>query len=203
MKLKNIRNNWLTESIKELAFYARGMKEIARWSHLLELYKLEAECLVKMPKLTELSVYPKHIGRQSAATCLWVFCQESYTTVINHPVMRNVDGCEHIAEFIKIVVNWWNRLNVTRKGKDVRFNNTFNPHNKRFREFGNLHQISGTTYFMTVQQFKEKPNISKTSPLLPSNVNDDSFNIGSDHLCFNCNFLLVENSAEIFDSFPD
>ena len=35
--LKNIRNNWLTKKMRELAFYERGMKKIARWSHLLEL----------------------------------------------------------------------------------------------------------------------------------------------------------------------
>ena len=59
--LKNIGNNWLTEKIGELAFYERGMKKVARWSHLVELYKLEAEGLVKMSKLTEISVYPKPI----------------------------------------------------------------------------------------------------------------------------------------------
>ena len=48
--LKNIGNNWLTEKIGELAFYERGMKKVARWSHLVELYKLEAEDLVKMSK---------------------------------------------------------------------------------------------------------------------------------------------------------
>ena len=48
--LKNMRNNWLTEKIGELAFYERGMKKVARWSHLVELYKLEAEDSVKMSK---------------------------------------------------------------------------------------------------------------------------------------------------------
>ena len=35
--LKNIRNNWLKEKMRELAFHERGMKRIARWSHLVEL----------------------------------------------------------------------------------------------------------------------------------------------------------------------
>ena len=34
--LKHIRNNWLTEKMGELAFYERGMKKMARWSHLVE-----------------------------------------------------------------------------------------------------------------------------------------------------------------------
>ena len=59
--LKHIRNNWLAEKMGELSFYERGMQKIARWSRLVELYKLEAEGLVKMSKLTEISVYPKPI----------------------------------------------------------------------------------------------------------------------------------------------
>ena len=38
--------------MRELVSYERGMTKIARWSHLLELHKLEAEGLVKMSKLT-------------------------------------------------------------------------------------------------------------------------------------------------------
>ena len=37
--------------------------------------------------------------------------------------MRNVDGREYTAAFIKIVVNWWKILNVKSIGVDVRFNN--------------------------------------------------------------------------------
>ena len=75
--LKNIRNNWLTEKMRELAFYDTGMKRITRWSHLVELYKLEADGLVKMSKLTEVSVYPKPIERKSVAIWLTVFCEET------------------------------------------------------------------------------------------------------------------------------
>ena len=37
--------------------------------------------------------------------------------------MRNVDGREHTAVFIKILVNWWKISNVKSIGVDVRFNN--------------------------------------------------------------------------------
>ena len=37
--------------------------------------------------------------------------------------MRNVDGREHMAAFVKIVVNWWKILNVKSIGVDIRFNN--------------------------------------------------------------------------------
>ena len=68
----------------------------------MELFKLGAEGLVKMLKLMEVSVYPKPIERQSVATCLRVFCKETYTAIINHPGMRNDDGRENTAAFIKM-----------------------------------------------------------------------------------------------------
>ena len=37
--------------------------------------------------------------------------------------MRKVDGREHTAAFVKIIVNWWKILNVKSIGVDVRFNN--------------------------------------------------------------------------------
>ena len=63
-----------------------------------------------MSKLTEVSVYPKPIERQSVAACLRVFCEVTCTAIINHPGMRNVDGRENTAAFIKIVVNRWKIL---------------------------------------------------------------------------------------------
>ena len=73
-----------------------------------------------MAKLMGESVYPKPMERQSVPTCLRVFCEEIYTAMINRPGMRNVDGREHTAAFIKVVVNWWKILNVN---SFVRFNN--------------------------------------------------------------------------------
>ena len=102
------------------------MKKVARWSHLVELYKLEAEGLVKMSKLTEISVYPKPIQRRTVATCLRVFCEETYTAIINRPGTRNV-GREYTAAFIKIVVNMWKILNVKSIGVDVRCNKKLQP----------------------------------------------------------------------------
>ena len=71
------------------------------------------------------------------------------------------------------------------------------------KEFGKLRQGSGGTCFITVQQIIEKVKISKSSLLLSANVNIDSFNIKSGPSCFNCSFLLDENSAEIFDGLSE
>ena len=71
------------------------------------------------------------------------------------------------------------------------------------KEFGKQRQGSGGTNFIIVQQIIEKVNLSKASLLLSANVNVDSVNIESRHSCFNCSFLLDENSAEIFDGLPE
>ena len=58
----------------------------------MELYKLEAEGVVKVSKLMEVSVYPKPIERQSVATCLRVCCEENYTAINNHRGMKTLMG---------------------------------------------------------------------------------------------------------------
>ena len=37
--------------------------------------------------------------RQSIATCLRIFCEETYTVIINHLGMKHVDGCEETADY--------------------------------------------------------------------------------------------------------
>ena len=71
--LKNVRSNWLAEKMGELVFYENRDEKKKK-----KKKKPEAESLVKMLKLTEVSVYPELIDRQSVATyCLRVFCEES------------------------------------------------------------------------------------------------------------------------------
>ena len=65
--------------------------------------------------------YKKPIVRQSVATCLRELCEETYTAIINHPGMRNVDRREHTAAFIKIVVNWWKILSVRSLGLTMNY----------------------------------------------------------------------------------
>ena len=56
------------------------------------------------------------------------------------------------------------------------------------KEFENLRQGSAGKCFITVQNIKEKVNISNLSPLLSNNVNTDSFSIECGH--FDCSFFI-------------
>ena len=67
------------------------------------------------------------------------------------------------------------------------------------KSFGKLHQGSGGTYFITVQQVIEKTNIQKASLLLSLNGTEE-LNVIDGHECSSSGFMLDEESAEIFDN---
>ena len=62
---KGIRNNnWITEKMQELEFYIDGERKIAKWTDIKALFKFELNQIVKMSKLSEISVNPKPVERQ-------------------------------------------------------------------------------------------------------------------------------------------
>ena len=63
--------------------------------------------------LDDVSIYPLRIERQKVSTCLKVFCDETYNTLLIHPGM---------ADFIKKIVTWWKIVNVKGLGADIRYN---------------------------------------------------------------------------------
>lgn len=151
--LKNVRNNWLTETNGELAYLDDfNIKRIAKWQHLKELYLLECDNLLKMSSLNEIAVTPKPIERQRVSTCLKVFCDNTYNALLNHPGMKKFSGVEDTAIFIGKVLKWWKILNVKSVGKDIRHRDPLeqvisDPFDERLNfilEFGKMClQISG------------------------------------------------------------
>ena len=124
--IKNIRNNWLTEKTHELVYYDDGVAKTAKWSHLLKLYKAEAQDpIVRLSKLTEKSVTPKHTEKQSVPLCLQVFCDETATALRTHTATKDEDGIEDTATFIEKVVKFWKICNVKSKYQDVLRNDPF------------------------------------------------------------------------------
>ena len=61
--LKNIRNLWLTEKKTELIFDDDGVRRVAKWTHLKQLYCFEFERLVKRSDLNEISIASKPNGK--------------------------------------------------------------------------------------------------------------------------------------------
>ena len=66
--LKNIRNLWLTEKTGELAYEEEGIKFVAKWQNLRDLFKSESRNSVKMSNLTEIGIYTRQIVTESRYT---------------------------------------------------------------------------------------------------------------------------------------
>ena len=123
--VKNIRNNWMTETTGELNFKDADVLRTAKWAHLLQLFRGESENpLVKLSRLNEKSVMPKHTEKQSVPLCLRVFCDETATALLIHSSTKDEPGINDTAIFIQKVVKLWKILNVKCKGEDVRCNDT-------------------------------------------------------------------------------
>ena len=113
-----------------------------------QLYELESNTgtIVKMSKLDDIPIHPKPIESQKVTTCLKVFSDTTYTALLNHTGMANVDGVHDTATFIKKVISWWKIVNVKALGADIRHNddlegvikNPLDPRLDFLLEFGDM-----------------------------------------------------------------
>ena len=91
-----------------------GEAKVARWSDLKRLHQLESDRLVRLSKLTEVSVTPKPIERQRVSTVLQVFHEKTITALKEHS--ENVDGT---INFLEIILEFWNIVNVKSTYADI------------------------------------------------------------------------------------
>ena len=120
--LKAVRNNWITEKTQELEFSTNGNKKVAKWEHIVQLYRSEITQLAKMSKLSEVSVRPKPIERQKVSTCLQVFCEETISALKVHPELRD---CADMIEFLLVMVEWWKIVDVHNPFTDQRLRDPY------------------------------------------------------------------------------
>ena len=108
--LKNICNLWLTEKTGELIFDDDGVRRVAKWAHLKQLYSFEFERLVKLSNLNEISIVPKPIERQQVSICLRVFSVKTYNALLTQSGI-SIDKND-TALFINKILTWWKILNI-------------------------------------------------------------------------------------------
>ena len=145
--MKNIRNNWLTEKTGELVYDDGGVKKTAKWEHIIQLFKAEqGDPLLRLSKLTEKSVMPKHTEKQSVPLCLQVFCDETAVALLTHSATKNEEGIQDTVTFIQKVVKFWKIVSVKKKFMDVIRNDPLtgvieDPNDPRLvylKEFGDM-----------------------------------------------------------------
>ena len=114
------RTSVTTEKTHELVYHDNGVRKTAKWSHLLLLYKAEAnQPLLQLSRLSEKSVTPKHTEKQSVPLCLQVFCDETAAALRTHSATKDEEGIEETATFIELVVKFWKIVNVKKMYEDV------------------------------------------------------------------------------------
>ena len=89
----------------------------------MKLYQLESGSLVELSMLNEVAIEPKPVERQSVASCLRVFSDETVAGLLNHPCMKDEVGVDSTTLFIKKVIIFWKIVNVKSLGEDARLNN--------------------------------------------------------------------------------
>ena len=114
--IKNIRNNWITESMQELLYSVNGETKVAKWSDLKLLYDLESGEREKLSKLSEVSVSPKPIERQKVSFVLQVFNEKTISALKNH---SGIKGAEGTITFLEIILQFWKIVNVKGPYADI------------------------------------------------------------------------------------
>jgi hypothetical protein len=107
---KNIRNNWITVSNKELTFMKDGIVYTARWADIEAVYNEDRTTSIRLTKLTYSSVYPKPLQRQSVPFVCQVFHEKTVaalSTLKDKLCIR-----EGTIILIKLIVDWFHMMNV-------------------------------------------------------------------------------------------
>ena len=109
--LKCIRNNWITEKCQKLSF--DNNNTVGSFSDVKDLYQEEKKNVLKCTPLTQTAVNPSKLQLQNVRHVLRVFNDRVYAAL----KQRNATDT---AKFVKEVLDWWNVVNVSQKGSDLR-----------------------------------------------------------------------------------
>lgn len=107
---KNIRNNWINESSKELTFLKDGITYTACWADIEKLYNMDRQSSIRLTKLTFSSVYPKPLQRQSVPFVVQVFHEKTVAALSTFKDELFIS--EGTIIFLKLIVNWYHMMNV-------------------------------------------------------------------------------------------
>lgn len=113
--LKCIRNNWLTERCQKISI---DTIHVASFSEIRDLYSEEKSNILKTAPLTLAAVYPSKLQLQNVTHVLKVFNDKVVAAL-------RLKGANDTANFIQEILNWWNTVNVSANGLDIKFKNPY------------------------------------------------------------------------------
>ena len=108
--LKCIRNNWLSDKGMKLTLDGTV---VGSFDDVRDLYAAEKDNILKTTTLTRSSVYPSRLQLQNVQHVLRVFNDKVVAAL-------QLRGACATANFIQQVLTWWNVVNVSAQGQDIR-----------------------------------------------------------------------------------
>ena len=105
----------ISEADQKLTF---DNEVIGCFSDAKTLYDAEKDNVLKTSPLTNASVRPSQLQLQNVQHVLRVFNEKVVASL-------KLQGCHETANFIQSVVNWWNIVNVSSKGQDIRLKDPY------------------------------------------------------------------------------
>jgi hypothetical protein len=134
---KNIRNNWITVSNKELTFMKDGIVYTARWADIEAVYNEDRTTSIRLTKLTYSSVYPKPLQRQSVPFVCQVFHEKTVAALST--LKDKLCISEGTIILIKLIVDWFHMMNIKDRYSGVNMHDPCrNPWTKDCKSFTNL-----------------------------------------------------------------
>ena len=115
---KNIRNNWYTEPSKKLTFTVDNKDYLASWNDIETLYNADKVMPVRLTKLTQASVYPKPLQRQSVPLVCKVFNEKTSAALLS--LNNQFQFQEGTIIFINLVSQWFKMMNIKDKYACIR-----------------------------------------------------------------------------------
>lgn len=113
--LKCIRNNWISEKMQKLSF---DKTTVGSFADIKTLYQREKDSILKTTTLTSAAVNPSKLQLQNVKHVLSVFSDKVVAAL-------RLQGSADTADFVQVVLNWWNMMNVSAKDQDIRMRDTF------------------------------------------------------------------------------
>lgn len=108
--LKCLRNNWITEKCQKLSL---DNKTVGSFSDVKNLYQAEKDNILKSTPLSFAAICPSRLQLQNVQHVLRIFNEKVVAAL-------KLQGAFETATFIQQILDWWNTVNVSAKGQDVR-----------------------------------------------------------------------------------
>ena len=110
---KNLRNNWISESLKQLSFHIDGREYLACWSDIVNLYEEDEKNPICLTKLTHTSIYPKPLQRRSVSLVHQVFNEKNCAALKELSAKINISLGTLL--FVQIISGWFKIMNIKDK----------------------------------------------------------------------------------------